>query len=121
MLTIVQIIGYVISAICAVAGLGFGIVYKVKGGNWKKAADAASAIGSEFSKLSSLVKKAEQFKNYSGAEKLNYVLTNYKLDCLNSGVKYDEAAVVAHIEQIIDLTKSVNVKTVNVIAEENTK
>lgn len=122
MLTTVQIVGYAISAICAVAGLVFGIVYKVKGGNWKKAAAAVTAIGSEFSKLSSLVKKAEQFTNYSGAEKLNYVLTNYKLDCLNNGVKYNEDAAVAQIEEIIDLTKSVNVKTVNVISsEENAK
>lgn len=124
MLTTVQIIGYVISATCAVVGLILGIVYKVKGGIWKKAADAVTAVGSEFSKLSNLIKKAEQFTNYSGAEKLNYVLTNYKLDCLNNGVKYNEDAALAQIEEIIDLTKSVNVKTVktvNVIAEDNTK
>lgn len=118
MLTTIQIIGYVISATCAVVGLVLGIVYKVKGGIWKKAADAVTAVGSEFSKLSNLIKKAEQFTNYSGAEKLNYVLTNYKLDCLNNGVKYNEDAAVAQIEEIIDLTKSVNVKTVNVISSE---
>lgn len=111
-----QIIYYVISALITLAGVVFGIIYKIKGGKWKIAADAVTAIGNEFSKLSDLVKKAEEFKNYSGAEKLNYVLTNYKLDCLNAGVKYDEAAAVAQIEAIIDLTKSVNVvKNVNVI------
>ena len=115
----IQIICYVISACFTIAGVVFGIVYKIKGGKWKKVATCFSAIGDQFSTLSGLIKKAEGFKNYTGAEKLNYVLTNYKLDCLNNGIKYDEAAATEQIESIIDLTKAVNAKkTVNVIDKE---
>lgn len=114
----IQIVIYCISAACSVAGVVFGIVYKIKGGNWKKAAEAVISIGDEFSKLSTLVQKAEEFKNYSGAEKLNYVLTNYKLDCLNNGIKYDEARATEQVEEIIKLTRNVNAKTVKVIEKE---
>ena len=122
----IQIIYYVVSAFFTIAGVVFGIVYKIKGGKWRKVAEAASTIadgmtslGDQFSTLSGLIKKAEGFKNYTGAEKLNYVLTNYKLDCLNNGIKYDEAAATEQIESIIDLTKAVNAKkTVNVIDKE---
>ena len=112
----IEIILSCISAACVVASFVFGVIYKIKGGKWKSVAESVSAIGDEFSKLSSLVQKAETFTNYSGAEKLNYVLTNYKLDCLNNGVKYDEAAATAQVEELIKLTKNVNAgKTVKVI------
>lgn len=114
-MSVIQIVYYCVAGAIAVAGFVFGIISKIKGGVWKKVAEGVSSLGDEFSKLAELVEKAETFTNYSGAEKLNYVLTNYKLDCINNGIKYDEAAVTEQIEKIIKLTKNVNTKSVNVI------
>lgn len=114
-MSVIQIVYYCVAGAIAVAGFVFGIISKIKGGVWKKVAEGVSSLGDEFSKLAELVEKAESFTNYSGAEKLNYVLTNYKLDCINNGIKYDEAAVTEQIEKIIKLTKNVNTKSVNVI------
>lgn len=114
-MSVIQIVYYCVAGVIAVAGFVFGLIAKIKGGAWKKVAEGVSSLGDEFSKLAELVEKAETFTNYSGAEKLNYVLTNYKLDCINNGIKYDEAAVTEQIEKIINLTKNVNTKSVNVI------
>lgn len=114
-MSVIQIVYYCVAGAIAVAGFVFGLIAKIKGGAWKKVAEGVSSLGDEFSKLAELVKKAETFTNYSGAEKLNYVLTNYKLDCINNGIKYDEVAVTEQIEKIVDLTKNVNAKKVNVI------
>jgi len=61
--------------------------------------------------LMELVQNAESFKNYTGTEKLNYVLTKYQLYCLQNSLNYNEDCAKTEIEKIIDVTKNVNTKT----------
>ena len=64
-------------------------------------------------KLLSLIKSAENFKNYTGKEKLNYVLSNFAIFCLNKGYQYDEAETAQEVEKYIELTNAVNVEKKN--------
>lgn len=52
-----------------------------------------------------LIQKAEEFKNYSGEEKLNFVLTRMK--ALNQTL-YGETELTALINKLVAMSKNVN-------------
>ena len=47
--------------------------------------------------------------------KLNDVLSQIKIDCLNQGVAFDSEFWTARINKFIDLTKKVNSKDGNIV------
>lgn len=75
---------------------------------------ALNIISEKNEKLLALIKSAENFKNYSGKEKLNYVLSNFAIFCLNKGYQYNEAETAQEVEKYIELTNAVNVDKKNV-------
>lgn len=52
--------------------------------------------------------EAEKFVNYTGAEKLNYVMTKANQYAIENGLKFDAEATKKEIEELIELTKQVN-------------
>lgn len=65
-------------------------------------------------KLSSEVQKwiveAEKFTNFSGEEKKTYVLTNANRYALNNKICFDEQDVSSKVEELVSLSKKVNVE-----------
>lgn len=68
-------------------------------------------------KLPSYIVSAEQFYNQlvgkasgikTGAQKLAQVLDKIKIDCLTSGVEYDEQKATDMVNNLVDLTNQVN-------------
>ena len=57
-----------------------------------------------------LMEIAETFTNFSGTEKKEYVLTKVNQFAIENGITFDEQAVTAKIEELIDLSKNVNGK-----------
>lgn len=55
-----------------------------------------------------LMTLAEKFKNFSGEEKREYVLTNLNRFSIENGIEFNSAAITAKIEELIKLTKEVN-------------
>ena len=55
-------------------------------------------------------KEAEGFSDYSGAEKLQYVLSRLRVFTAELGCRFDEEAIISHIEADIDFSKAVNGK-----------
>ena len=51
---------------------------------------------------------AEQFTNYSGEEKKEYVMTRVNQFALENKIKFDSEAVNEKIEELIGLSKKVN-------------
>ena len=51
---------------------------------------------------------AEKYKNYSGAEKREYVLTKINQLAIENKIKYDVRMVSDKIEELIKLTKEIN-------------
>ena len=59
--------------------------------------------------LQSLIMDAEQFVNFSGEEKKEYVLTKANRYAIENNIPFDESAVDNEIEKIVNLSKNVNV------------
>lgn len=55
-----------------------------------------------------LMEIAEQFTNYSGEEKKEYVMTRVNQFALENKIKFDSEAVNEKIEELIGLSKKVN-------------
>lgn len=60
--------------------------------------------------LLKLITKADTFQHYSGAEKLQYVLSNAMTQLITNGEAYDEETVTNDVNNLVAFTKSVNYK-----------
>lgn len=56
------------------------------------------------------MEQAESLANYSGKEKKEYVMTKANQYAIERGMKFDEAAVSAKVEEYIALSREVNAK-----------
>lgn len=65
--------------------------------------------------LEDWIVEAEQHKNYTGAEKLKFVLSEAFKFCVENHIKYDENKITEKIESLIELSKQVNAKKGNPI------
>lgn len=102
---ITQIMNYVYLAVAVISAI-LAFLSTMKGKIGKKAKD----ISSQISTIIPIIEDAEAFENYSGLEKLNYVLTKYRLFCVENKLVFNEDAVKSVIERIINFTKNVNAK-----------
>ena len=59
------------------------------------------------------MEEAEEHTNYTGAEKLKYVLSEVFKYCVENHIKYNEDKVVEKIEELVEFSKKVNNKRNN--------
>lgn len=74
----------------------------------EKAEQAASTLLFIKNLAEAFVIKAEDFINYSGADKKAWVVTQIKEGCIAHGINYDEDTISNAIEAAINLSKRVN-------------
>ena len=67
--------------------------------------------------LQELVVEAEQFTSFSGEEKKEYVMTKANRYALKNKWEFDEEAVSEIVEEMISLSKSVNQREQDKLAE----
>lgn len=60
------------------------------------------------SQLRPFIIEAEKFTNYTGEEKLNYVMTRANQYAIANSLKFDAEATKKEIEDLIELSKKVN-------------
>ena len=58
------------------------------------------------------IEQAEGFLHYSGAEKKEYVMTKATRFAIDNGIGFDAEAVSGKIEELVELTKQVNTRSV---------
>ncbi len=63
------------------------------------------------------ITEAEKFSNYSGAEKKEYVMTKLNQFALENHIKFNQEEASNRIEELVTLTKAVNVKDVTINKE----
>lgn len=63
------------------------------------------------------ISEAEKFSNYSGAEKKEYVMTKLNQFALENRIKFNPEETAKRIEELVALTKEVNVKEVSINKE----
>lgn len=84
----------------------------IKSKNKEKQAALINATQSQITDSAlQLIEDAEKFKNYTGEEKLNYVITRLKQ--INQTL-YDEAGLIELVNKLVETTKNVNSKTKNI-------
>lgn len=54
--------------------------------------------------------EAERFTNYTGEEKKNFVMTKLNQFAIDNDIKFNKEETSSKIEELVDLTKNVNVK-----------
>lgn len=110
---IISLAGTVISLIIAV------ITFIAKFLKSEKAKTTAEKVVQICDEILPLIKQAEQFVNFSGQEKKEYVMTLMRKYALDNGISFDFGMLAEKIDDLVDFTKNVNVKTF--VGEENTK
>lgn len=80
----------------------------IKSKNKEKQAALINATQSQITDSAlQLIEDAEKFKNYTGEEKLNYVITRLKQ--INQTL-YDESGLIELVNKLVETTKNVNSK-----------
>ncbi len=103
-----------VGLLATVTGFLIPLVKNVKAKNRLTALNKLSAL------LNSLIVEAEQFANFTGAEKKQYVLTKANRYALENNIPFEESTVDAEIEKIVKLSKNVNVGAAKSAAEKVT-
>lgn len=92
------ILGFMISV--------FTLILKLsKNKKIRKTAEQMLRITDEISRL---MIEAEQFKNYTGEEKKNYVLTKINQYSIENRIPFSSDTISEKLEEMIELTKNVN-------------
>ena len=99
--------------ILSVAGTALGLLVTtvtflskfIKSAKAKKIAENIIKIGNA---MIPYIEQAENYVNFSGEEKKQYVMTQANQFAIENGIAFDAEAVGEKIEELVDLTKKVN-------------
>lgn len=102
-----KILEFILKYWDVLAGIVFGIaslistiVVAVKNKNWNKICSIVKEA----------VSKAEEFTNYTGEEKKNYVMTLANQYAIENNIKFNSDKVSNFIEEVVTLSKEVNAR-----------
>lgn len=90
----------------------------IKNQKAKAAAETALKIAQQ---VQPYIVEAEKFINYSGDEKLAYVVTKANQYAISQNIKFDAVAVTEQIENLVALTKKVNKREKDIKKEKETE
>lgn len=74
-----------------------------------KAKNKLIAINKLTATLQTLVVEAEEFTDFTGTEKKEYVMTKANRYAIENNIPFDEQVVSAKVEDLVSLSKEVNV------------
>ena len=88
----------------------------VKNKRLKRILEKTEAITKE---IIPCIMEAERFTNYNGLEKKTYVMTKLNQLAIANNVSFDEESTSSRVEELVSLTKAVNVtNSSNIIKQE---
>ena len=87
---------------------GLSILATIFGGKWKGLYKNVKAVNEKTNKLIELIEEAEAHSTYSGDDKLQYVLSKYRVYCLDNKIPYIEDDTIEQINELVDMTNNVN-------------
>lgn len=76
-----------------------------------KAKNKLIAVNKLTTTLQALVVEAEEFTDFNGTEKKEYVMTKANRYAIENHIPFDEEVVSAKVEDLVSLSKEVNVGT----------
>lgn len=112
-MNISEILTWVVFGISFLSGLVSVLIPYLKTAKAKRNAEcvvkALSGMEVIVNAIQPLVIKAEQFRNFSGAEKKEWVMTQLRILALEKNIIVDEKTVSDKVEEIVETTNKVNV------------
>ena len=112
-MNISEILTWVVFGISFLSGLVSILIPYLKTAKAKKNAEKVVKALSGFElickNIQPLVVKAEQFRNFSGAERKEWVMTQLRILALKNSIVFDESAVSEKVEEVVSTTNKVNV------------
>lgn len=112
-MNISEILTWVVFGISFLSGLVSILIPYLKTAKAKKNAEKVVKVLSGFElickNIQPLVVKAEQFRNFSGAERKEWVMTQLQIIALKNSIVFDENAVSEKVEEVVSTTNKVNV------------
>lgn len=112
-MNISDILSWVIFGISFLLGLVSTLIPYLKTAKAKKNAEklvkALSGFELIVEHIQPYVVKAEQFRNFSGPERKEWVMTQLKLLALEHSIVFDEVAISEKVEEVVATTNKVNV------------
>lgn len=121
-MNISDILSWIVFGISFILGVVSTLIPYLKTAKAKKNAEKVVKALSGFElickNIQPLVVKAEQFRNFSGAERKEWVMTQLRIVALENSIVFDDSAVSEKVEEIISTTNKVNVNK-NVSREVN--
>ena len=100
----IEVLTGAVASLATIIGLYAKLTGSVKA---KKLAEQLN-LASEYAQEA--VEAAEEFTNYTGAEKKQYALTWINQKCIEAGIEFDETQVSELIEQFVALSLKVNAR-----------
>lgn len=121
-MNITDILTWVVFVLSFISGCVSIIIPYLKTAKAKKNAEKVVQALSGFellcNEIQPLVRKAEQFRNFSGVERKEWVMTQLRVFAIQNSITFDENTVSEKVEEIVKTTKEVNVNKTNVSLEE---
>ena len=112
-MNISEILTWVVFGISFLSGLVSILIPYLKTAKAKKNAEKVVKALSGFElickNIQPLVVKAEQFMNFSGVERKEWVMTQLRIIALKNSIVFDENAVSEKVEEVVSTTNKVNV------------
>lgn len=93
-----------ISLLAAAVGMFAKMTGSIKAARFEKALNQVSEYAQD------AVETAEEFENYSGAEKKQYALTKINQLCIENGINFDVVHASDLIEKYVQLSQKVNAR-----------
>lgn len=104
----IELIIKIICGIVTLISIICSIIAKISSGKWKKISTKISAITDKTRVLMNFMAEAENHKNFSGEDKLQFVLSKYIQYCYANKIDYNEVETTSDVEQLVELTKEIN-------------
>lgn len=112
-MNILDILSWVFFGISFILGLVSALIPYLRTAKAKNNAEKVVKALSGFEiicrNIQQLVVKAEQFRNFSGAERKEWVMTQLRIIALENSIVFDESAVSEKVEEVVETTRKVNV------------
>ena len=122
-MNISEILTWVVFGLSFLSGLVSILIPYLKTAKAKKNAECAvkALTGMEviINSIQPLVIRAEQFRNFSGAEKKEWVMTQLRILALEKNLIVDEKLVSDKVEEIVATTNKVNVSIDKTVENSN--
>jgi hypothetical protein len=104
----IELVIKIVPSVCTGIMAVLSLILAIKQGKYKNLFKGENAKHFVMDILREAMTVVENFANYTGEEKKEYVMTKVNQYCIENNIKYDAELTEENIEKMIDFSKGVN-------------